>query len=154
MSYWGRTSLKRQEGVYPYLVECAALTVEDCNEVYGFDLTIPWLGGVRTAIQQNDAYKRKASKCDGYQKLSYHQIEATPQNPFGMALDIRPVGWLNMDKKQLDKKANLIGRLMLINWQRLVLKYALEEEIDIGVMVWGGTFGATSWDRPHFEVRI
>lgn len=153
MNYWGKTSLERMKGVYPYLVECATASVVESNTIYGFDLTIPWLGGVRTAAQQNDAYQRKASKCDGYHTLSYHQVEATPENDYGMALDIRPVGWTSMSKKQLDKHGNLIGRIMLMNWQELIFKYAQDGK-DIGIMVWGGTFGSTSWDRPHFEIRV
>ena len=153
MNYWGKTSLKRMDGVYPYLIECATMTVVECNTIYGFDLTVPWLGGVRTALQQNDAFKRGASKCDGYKLLSYHQVEATPENPFGMALDLRPVGWTKMSANELNRLQNLIGRLMLMNWQELILKYA-QDGIDIGVMVWGGTFGSTSWDRPHVEIRL
>lgn len=149
MYYWGKRSLQRQEGVYPYLVECAAMTISDSR----YDLTIPWRGGVRLAEEQNEIFKRGASKCDGYEVLSYHQPEATPENEFGMALDIRPSGWRKMDKATLNRRANYIGRLMLTNWQELVYKYA-QEGIDIGVMIWGGTFGANSWDRPHFEIRL
>ena len=70
-----------------------------------------------------------------------------------MALDIRPVGWQNMNRKILNRWQNYIGRLMLTNWQELVFKYAQQGK-DIGVMVWGGTFGSTSWDRPHYEIRV
>lgn len=154
MNYWGKTSKNRMEGVYPFLVECATMTVIECNSIHGFDLTVPWLGGVRSAEQQNDAYIRGASKCDGYKILSYHQPEATPENEFGMGLDLRPVGWTKMTTSQLNTKQNLIGRLMMTNWQELILKYSQEQGIDIGIMVWGGTFGSTSWDRPHFEIRI
>lgn len=145
---WGKTSRKRMEGVNPYLVECANMTIAE--SVY--DLTIPWLGGLRTPEDQNDCFKRGASKCDGYKVLSYHQAEAA-DNGYGNALDIIPYLTDGSDPYKDYRKLNYIGRLMLINWQELVFKYA-QEGIDIGVMIWGGTFGASGWDKPHFEVRL
>ena len=41
---------------------------------------------------------------------------------------------------------------MLINWQEMIYENALKG-VNIGVMIWGGTFGKSSWDRPHFEIR-
>ena len=146
MSYaWGTSSRRRMEGVYPYLIECADNTIMESK----YDLTIPWMGGVRKAEEQNEIFKNGNSKCDGYEILSYHQIEASSTG-YGMALDIIPVG--NEPYKNT-RVLNYTGRLMLINWQELILKYAHEGK-DIGVMIWGGTFGSTSWDRPHFEIRI
>lgn len=142
--FWGKTSKRRMEGVNPYLIECAELTIAESI----YDLTIPWMGGVRTSEEQNAIFKDGNSKCDGYEVLSYHQIEAA-DNGYGNALDIIPVG---KDPYKDTRKLNYIGRLMLINWQELVFKYA-QQGIDIGVMIWGGTFGASSWDRPHFEIR-
>lgn len=136
------------EGVYPPLVECAKMTISDSI----YDITVPWLGGVRTVEEQKDCFDRGASKCDGVNDLSYHQIEATPFNPYGMALDLQPVGWSKMSASQLSRRQNYIARLMLINWQELVFHYA-QEGVDIGVMIWGGTFGSKGWDKPHFEVR-
>lgn len=141
---FGDTSKKRLEGVNPYLIECAEMTISQSK----YDLTIPWLGGTRTPKEQNDAFERGASKCDGYEILSYHQVEAG-NNCYGNALDIIPTG-----KKPYEqtRKLNYIGRLMLLTWQELIFKYA-QEGIDIGVMIWGGTFGANGWDKPHFEIR-
>jgi peptidoglycan LD-endopeptidase CwlK len=145
MAYaFGNTSLKRLEGVNPYLIECAQMTILESR----FDLAIPWMGGVRTREEQNAIFKEGNSKCDGYKVLSYHQIEAA-DNGYGNALDIIPAG---PDPYNDFAKLNATGRLMLINWQELIFKYA-REGVDIGVMIWGGTFGSTSWDRPHFEVR-
>ena len=150
MSYkWGARSIRRMHLVYPYLIECADMTIATSK----YDLTIPFLAGVRTPEQQKNAFDRGASKCDGYNILSYHQIEATPENEFGMALDIRPVGWRKMSEKELNRAQNYIARLMLINYQELILKYT-QEGIDIGVMIWGGTFGSEGWDKPHFEIRL
>lgn len=141
---WGKTSKQRMEGVWPYLVECANNTIEESI----YDLTIPWMGGVRLAEEQNAIFKEGNSKCDGYEVLSYHQVEASDTG-FGMALDIIPVG---ADPYANTRVLNYTGRLMMINWQELIFKYA-QEGIDIGVMIWGGTFGKSSWDRPHFEIR-
>ncbi len=147
MSYaFGTRSKERMEGVYPQLIECAERTILESR----YDMTIPWMGGVRTAEQQNTIFKEGNSKCDGFEKLSYHQIEAS-ETGYGMALDIIPMG---DDPYNNFRVLNYIGRLMLINWQELVFEYALEGCTDIGIMIWGGTFGATSWDRPHFEVRV
>lgn len=145
---WGKLSKRRMQGVYPYLLECASMTLNDSI----YDLWIPWMGGVRTAKEQyNDIFLKGNSKCDGFENLSFHQIEASCTG-YGMALDILPVVGDGVDPYKQLRKLNYVGRLMLMNWQELVYKYALEG-IDIGVMVWGGTFGATSWDRPHFEIR-
>lgn len=143
--YWGDLSIARMDRVYPYLVECATLTLKNSK----YDLTIPWMGGVRTAEQQNKLFQDGNSKCDGYNDLSYHQI--WDGNKYGMAIDIIPVG---KDPYKDTRKLNYIGNLMLINWQELIAKYMKEEGKDIGVMRWGGTFGSTSWDRPHFEIRL
>lgn len=141
---WGKKSYQRMQGINPYLLECAELTINESI----YDLTIPWMGGVRTAQEQNNIFKEGNSKCDGFEVLSYHQIEAA-HNGYGNALDIIPTG---SDPYKQTRKLNYIGRLMLLNWQELILKYAQENK-DIGVMIWGGTFGSTSWDRPHFEIR-
>ena len=148
MSYkWGTRSKRRMEGVNPYLIECAEMTIAESK----YDLTIPWHGGVRTPEEQNEAFRDKASKCDGFKVLSYHQVEAA-DNCYGNALDILPSLPREQDPYKDTRKLNYVGRLMLLNWQELIFKYA-QEGIDIGVMIWGGTFGATSWDRPHFEIR-
>ena len=146
MSYaFGQRSKQRMKGVYPLLIECAERTILESK----YDITIPWMGGVRTAEEQNSIFKEGNSKFDGFDKLSYHQIEASDTD-YGMALDIIPTG---ENPYENTRALNYIGRLMLINWQELVFENAQEGK-DIGVMIWGGTFGASSWDRPHFEIRI
>ena len=80
MSYkFGSRSLERIEGVNKDLVKCAELALHNSK----VDMTIPWMGGVRTAEDQNEIYRRGASQRDGYDKKSYHQS--------GNALDIIPV---------------------------------------------------------------
>jgi hypothetical protein len=107
------------------------------------------MGGVRTPEEQNAIFKEGNSKCDGYEVLSYHQIEAA-SNGYGNALDLISVG---PDPYKNTRVLNYTGRLMLLNWQELIFQNA-QKGVDIGVMIWGGTFGASSWDRPHFEIRL
>lgn len=137
--------MRRLQGVNPVLIQCAERALADSI----YDMTIPWMGGVRTPEQQNEIFKAGNSKCDGYDILSYHQIEAA-NNGYGNAVDVIPMG---PDPYKNIRQLNYFGRLMLTTWQELIFEYALEGE-DIGIMIWGGTFGATSWDRPHFEVRL
>ena len=43
---------------------------------------------------------------------------------------------------------NYFARMMYINWQEMI-----EDGEADGVMIWGGTFGETGWDKPHYEIR-
>lgn len=140
MYKFGARSMRRLEGVNPQLVECLVRSLAESK----YDMTIPWMAGVRTPKEQNDIFKEGNSKCDGYEKLSYHQIEAA-DNGYGNAVDAIPVNGGYENTRAL----NYFSRLMMINWQEMIA-----EGIAEGVMIWGGTFGATSWDRPHFEIRL
>ena len=66
---WGKTSRKRMEGVNPILIEFAERLLHESP----YDLTIPWMGGLRTPEEQREIYDRGASRCDGVEKKSYHQ---------------------------------------------------------------------------------
>lgn len=127
-------------GVNPELITCATISLAESK----YDMTIPWMGGVRTPEQQNKIFQDGNSKCDGYNILSYHQKEAA-DNGYGNALDIIPVqgGYDNR------RAMNYFARLMMIIWQEMLVEGMVE-----GVMVWGGTFGATGWDPPHYELRL
>ena len=140
MYKFGNRSLGRLKGVNPQLIECAKRALAESI----YDMTIPYLGGLRTPEQQKDCFDRGASKCDGYNKLSYHQAEAA-DNGYGNAVDIIPVdgGYDNT------RALNYFARLMLLVWQEMLTDCEAE-----GVMIWGGTFGATGWDKPHFEIRL
>ncbi len=136
MYKFGRGSLKRAEGVNPDLIECAKRALSRSK----YDMTIPWMGGVRSAEDQHKIYLDGNSKCDGYENLSYHQT--------GNAIDVIPVG--NIEAAYKNTRAlNYFARLMLEEWQDM-LTYGEAT----GIMVWGGTFGSTGWDKPHFEVHI
>ena len=64
------------QGVNPILIEFADRLIKESK----YDLTIPPHGGLRTAEEQKEIFNSGASKCDGYNKKSYHQT--------GNALDI------------------------------------------------------------------
>jgi hypothetical protein len=69
MFYLGKTSKRRIRGISELLV----FTIDRYLEISPIDITIPWMGGRRTAEEQNEIFLRKCSKCDGYKKESFHQ---------------------------------------------------------------------------------
>lgn len=132
MYKWGAGSISRMEGVNPQLVECATRALAKSKH----DMTIPWMGGIRTDREQHDIFKEGNSKCDGYKIKSYHQS--------GNALDVIPV-----DKGYKNTRAmNYFANLMLVTWQEMLIEGSAK-----GLMTWGGTFGSQGWDKPHYEIR-
>ena len=147
---FGSRSKEEMAGVWPYLVECANRSLSKSKH----DMCIPWAGGVRTPEKQNGIFKNGHSKCDGYKILSYHQAEAS-ETGYGMALDIIPYikGKPVIEGYKHRKIQNYFARLFFMEWQEMIFEYA-QKGIDIGALVWGGTFGESGWDPWHFEVRI
>lgn len=78
MYYLGKRSILNMDGVSPYLQMTAIRTIAICPVDFGVLET----GGERTASMQYNIFKQGNSKCDGYEKLSYHQS--------GNALDLVP----------------------------------------------------------------
>ena len=74
----GKRSLRRLEGVDPLLISLIKRVLKKSP----VDLTISWMGGYRTADEQNEIFSRKCSSKDGYIKLSKHQQ--------GLAFDFNP----------------------------------------------------------------
>lgn len=130
MYRFGNTSKRRMKGVRNDLIICATKSLEQSK----YDMTIPWRGGYRTAEQQNELYP-DATKADGYNKLSYHQS--------GNALDISPCA-----EETSNRAYNAFAQLMLKNWQIMLL-----DGTATGWLNWGGLFGSTGWDSPHWEVK-
>ena len=80
---WGKTSLKRMEGIDERLIRVLFRAIRIASKKKdGIDMTIPQFGGLRTADQQNKLFENGFSKCDGYDKKSYHQS--------GRAVDVIP----------------------------------------------------------------
>ena len=130
---FGERSLRRLRGIDLDLLECAERALARSR----YDMTIPDLGGYRTAEEQASCYPH-ASKCDGYEIKSYHQS--------GFAVDIIPTykGYKNT------RGMNYFANLMLEEWQKMLAEGCMDTK---RTMTWGGTFGSQGWDKPHFELR-
>lgn len=122
-----KRSLQRLDCVNPLLI---AIVVE-AIKTSPIDFGIPQYGGVRTAIEQNDLFRKKKSKCDGYNKKSYHQS--------GNAFDI----YAYVDGKASWNKTHLtiIARH---------IQEVAKQRYNINLQ-WGGDW--ISWkDMPHFQI--
>ena len=140
------------EGVHPLLVKCAT----DALSISKYDMTIPWMGGVRTAEEQNEIFQRGASKMDGYKKLSYHQPEASP-GPEGCALDIDHYGYdWNLDdvvknKIPMPRVYRHFAACMFHSWQNILITL-FDETLDHAFRLeWGGHW-QTFVDVPHWQL--
>ena len=128
---WGQSSLERMEGVNPLLI----IFAEKLLKASPYDLTIPWMGGVRTADEQKAIFDEGNSKCDGTEKRSYHQS--------GNALDI--VIYSKYVSGMYDSsKLKEIGEIGKKVWAEMGFKsYKLQ---------WGGDW-TKFIDRPHWEIK-
>ncbi len=141
MYKWGARSIERMTGVHPALIECATRALSKSN----YDMTVPWMAGVRTPEQQNEIFKAGASKADGFKFLSNHQS--------GLAVDIQPVGYNKEEssQKSLSRARNHFAQLMFDSWNDMV-----KEGVVLGThdhhIHWGGLWGSSGWDKPHFEM--
>lgn len=131
----GSSSLRRLEGVDDELVECVKRALSKSK----YDMTVAWRGGLRTAEQQREIFDREKSKCDGYEIKSYHQT--------GLAVDVIPIGDIAAAYKNT-RTLNHFARLMMSEWQLMLMEGSAS-----GYMIWGGTFGRTGWDKPHYEIH-
>ena len=133
MYEFGTKSRERMRGVNPLLIECVDRALAQSK----YDMTIPWMGGLRTAEDQKAIFDEGNSKCDGYDKKSYHQT--------GDALDVIPVG---KEPYNNTRVMNHFANQMLNVWQTMIIEGKTTK-----LMRWGGTFGASGWDKPHFEIK-
>jgi peptidoglycan L-alanyl-D-glutamate endopeptidase CwlK len=134
MFKFGKKSNERMEGVNPLLIECAERALAKSR----YDMTIPWMGGLRTAEEQKSIFEEGNSKCDGYEKESYHQS--------GNALDVIPVG----EMPYLNTTAlNHFAQKMFQSWQEMI--YQGEAK---GRLEWGGLWGRSGWDKPHWQIIL
>ena len=128
---WGNRSKERMQGVHELPVECATRALS----ISKHDMTIPWMGGLRTAEEQNDIFKEGNSQLDGYEKKSYHQS--------GFALDIIPVqgGYAN------DKAFRHFAKCMFFTWQLMIR----EGKAGDFILEWGGHWQKFI-DVPHWQI--
>jgi len=132
MYNWGKRSLRRIKGVNKDLILCATISLEESEH----DMTIPWMGGVRKAVEQKAIYLAGNSKLDGYKKKSYHQT--------GNALDIIPV----IGKYKNIEAMDYFSLLMFKNWKILKNKKQVS-----GSLQWGGNW-KNFVDKPHYQIVI
>ena len=134
---FGQRSISRMEGVSPLLKEWAKRLLIKSP----FDLTIPYLGGYRTAEEQNGLYEngQGVTQKDGYVKKSYHQS--------GNALDIVIAG-KTIEAMYNIEKLDYLGKLGFEVWQEME-----QEDIEVSnyKLTWGGSW---RWkDRPHWQIK-
>ncbi|MFQ3578526.1 MAG: M15 family metallopeptidase [Bacteroidales bacterium] len=131
---FGALSIERLAGVDTRLVELMQQALAHSPVDFG----IAYMGGLRTAHEQNELYRKGATKIDGYSKISKHQV--------GKAIDVLPYINGKPNTSNINAYCIIAG---------VVLAIAHLKGLDI---VWGGTFGAggaewNGWDKPHFEIR-
>tara|TARA_R110000796_G_scaffold64465_1_gene149385 strand:+ start:3839 stop:4225 length:387 start_codon:yes stop_codon:yes gene_type:complete len=125
MFFLGETSRKNLYGVDAELYKVVELALT----ISKIDFGIPSDGGLRTAERQNELYKLKVTKLDGYNKKSYHQT--------GKAFDVFAYvdGKASWNTKHLTHIATAI----------------LAAASQIGVVLeWGGHW-MNFVDMPHFQ---
>jgi len=121
-----------------------ALRISSRRHDGGVDFSIPAYGGLRTAEEQNELFKKGVSKADGYEKPSYHQT--------GKALDVIP--YLTAE----GIKGNAIYSNKISKQKRelafhIVAACMLEAANRLGVkMEWGGNWQSFN-DAPHYQVK-
>lgn len=123
---WGIASKRRMQGVNMDLVECATWVLENKSR---YDMTIPWMGGVRTEEEQKELFLDAHSQLDGTVNKSYHQS--------GNALDIIPFNTDDITEAHYE-----FACFMLERW--IDKGYS-------GKLQWGGNW-KNSWDKPHYQV--
>lgn len=153
MTYkFGKTSIRRYKDVNPILVMVAIMSLAYSNN----DMSIPWRGGKRTAVQQKKLYDSKASRADGTTNISYHQL--------GQALDIVPYKNGAIDYKAT-REFQEFAKLMFATFQYLQIVKVIPLDLHLH---WGGFWSAKDinndgylnsiddkfgWDQPHWELR-
>ena len=127
MCTFSKRSLNNLIGIHPDLVKVMKEAIKDTP----IDFVIT--EGVRTAKRQNDLFKAKKSKCDGYTKKSNHQVKA---DGYGHAVDLYPLPIQYSDA---------IPYIMLS-------KHIKDTAKKLGIRIaWGGDW-KTFVDRPHYEL--
>jgi peptidoglycan L-alanyl-D-glutamate endopeptidase CwlK len=131
MYKFGERSIDRMEGINTLLIDCASEALAKSS----YDMTIPWMGGLRTAEEQNAIFLEGNSQLDGHSSKSYHQS--------GNALDVIPVvgGYANTD-----------GLLHFA--QRMFSAWAELKEQGCAngcTLQWGGLWKG-AWDKPHWQI--
>lgn len=146
---YGKSSEARKSEVSVYLQMAADYMIK-CSPI---DAGIPWMGGYREDLEQNDIFTKGYSKCDGFIKKSFHQKKDS--NGKGQALDIVPyIKGLGFCYTAYGR-FGIIGMLMLEAWEELQDLGKIPKELHLH---WGGLWAhkdpkRLGWDMAHFEIR-
>jgi peptidoglycan LD-endopeptidase CwlK len=123
-----KQSYQRLNGIESILIAILTQSITDSPHDFG----IPRNGGLRTADEQNELFKKKRSKCNGYTNKSMHQS--------GLAFDIfiyLPDKTASWDKEKLTEVATHILKIAKENFN-----------VELN---WGGNW--KNWkDYPHFQM--
>ena len=124
----GKRSLQNIEGINNILIDIIKEGIKESP----FDFGIPNTGGLRTPEDQYLLFCKKASKCDGYTKKSYHQT--------GKAFDIYAYvdGKASWDSKYYEPIARHLQKIA-------------KDKFNIS-LEWGGDW-VTFVDMPHFQIK-
>lgn len=133
---YGKLSKKRMKGVNYWLVLCANIALSNCKK---YDQTIPWMGGLRLAEDQNRIFKNGASQLDGYKEKSYHQS--------GNALDVVPYHKGKADYK-CEKGFREFAKCMFNAWQYIQKRYPQARRYRLE---YGGHW-MNFVDNPHWQL--
>jgi len=136
---FGKTSLKRLEGVHPSLL----LILKSAIKMSKVDFGIA--SGVRTAEEQHRKYEKGLSELDGYKRKSKHQIQ---EDGYGHAIDIYI--WDGQNKRGIFDYTEENG-WMWLEVGRAMLRASRLLDVPI---TWGLTFNIGSgYDVGHFELK-
>lgn len=150
MNKWNKRSVKNINTVHAVLQILSQKIISKLP----YDVGVLNTGGLRTAEMQHDIFLAGNSKCDGYEKISYHQT--------GLAIDYVPFvdgvfTWTN--GKAFLSNAKIVFEC----WEEM--KEA--RQIEGYYLHWGGFWSAKDldgdgflevdeklgWDMAHFELR-
>ena len=132
--YWGKGSKSRMDGVHPILVEWATRVLKRSK----YDLTCPWMGGLRTTEEQYELFKKGYSKCDGTNKKSYHQSS--------YAIDL-VISAKTIEGMYDVKKLDYLSEIGFLVWEEMA-----EAKLTDGyTLEWGGHWRSFV-DKPHWQL--
>lgn len=147
---WSRRSKENINTVNEVLQILARELLLKCE----YKLAVLSSGGKRTAEEQNAIFLQGHSKCDGYNKKSYHQT--------GLAIDFVP--YVDMKLSWASGLAFLtVAKTVFEVWDKMIESGEAQDYY----LHWGGFWGAKDldndglleisdklgWDGAHYELR-
>ncbi len=146
---FGKTSTGRKDTTSKYL-QITANRALRCSPI---DFGVPWMGGRRSVLEQKEIFDMGNSRCDGYDKISYHQQVDEDGN--GKALDLVPYIPGTGFSYNAYGRFGIIGMLMLEAWEELKEEGKIPDNL---YLHWGGFWRnlkpeKLGWDLAHYEIR-